>query len=293
MRCIRTEAARRRQSRDETAVCSEWTWDCFPLVSECCRPHDTLARMALSTFYRQAVPGGAATFGTTHWSVVLATGGSDREKAREALEQLCAAYWYPLYVFARRQGYDAAESEDLTQEFFARLLQRNDLAEVSPERGRFRSFLLASFKHFLTNEYHRQQTVKRGGLATLFSLEREAPETRYRLELADPVTPEILFERRWALTVLERAVERVRAEYAASEKADLFEELKEFLSNQRALPHAAIASKYGISVGAVGVTIHRLRKRYAEVLREEIAHTVSALEEIDDEIRHLIAAVGR
>lgn len=249
--------------------------------------------MALSTFYRQAVPGRAATFGTTHWSVVLATGGSDREKAHEALEQLCAAYWYPLYVFARRQGYDAAESEDLTQEFFARLLQRNDLAEVNPKRGRFRSFLLASFKHLLANEYHRQQTEKRGGLAILVSLEREEPETRYRLEPADPVTPETLFERRWALTVLERAVERVREEYAVSEKADLFEALKEFLSNQKSLPHAAIASKYGISVGAVGVTIHRLRKRYAEVLREEISHTVSTREDIDDEIRHLIAAVGR
>ena len=249
--------------------------------------------MALSTFYRQAVPGGAATFATTHWSVVLAAGQNDQEKAHQALEKLCAAYWYPLYVFVRRKGYEAAESEDLTQEFFARLLQRNDLAEVSPERGRFRSFLLASFKHLLANEYHRQQTEKRGGLATLVSLEREAPEARYRLEPADPVTPEILFERRWALTVLERAVERVREEYAVSEKADLFEELKEFLSNQKSLPHAAIASKYGISVGAVGVTIHRLRKRYAEVLREEISHTVSTPEDIEAEIRHLIAAVGR
>jgi len=249
--------------------------------------------MALSTFYRQAAPGGAATFGTTHWSVVLAAGQNDREKAHEALEQLCAAYWYPLYVFARRQGYDAAQSEDLTQEFFARLLQRNDLAEVGPERGRFRSFLLASFKHLLANEYHRQQTEKRGGLATLVSLDREQLETRYRLEPADAVTPETLFERRWALTVLERALDRVREEYVVSEKADLFEELREFLSNQKSVPHAAIAAKYGISVGAVGVTIHRLRKRYAEVLREEISHTVSIPEEIEDEIRHLIAVVGR
>jgi len=248
--------------------------------------------MGLSTYYRQAVPGGVATFATTHWSALLTAGGSDRDKAREALEQLCNAYWYPLYVFARRQGYDAAESEDLTQEFFTRLLQRNDLAEVSPERGRFRSFLLGSFKHLLANEFHRRKTEKRGGLATLVSLEREELETRYRLEPADPVTPEVLFERRWAMTVLERAVERVREEYAVSEKADLFEELKGFLSNQKSLPHAAISSKYGISVGAVGVTIHRLRKRYAEVLREEISYTVSTPEEIDDEVRLLIAAVG-
>ena len=249
--------------------------------------------MGLSTFYRRAGSGGVATFRTTHWSVVLAAGESDREKARAALEQLCAAYWYPVYVFARRQGYDSAESEDLTQEFFARLLQRNDLAEVSPERGRFRSFLLTSFKHLLVNEYHRQRTEKRGGRATVISLDREDPETRYQLEPVEPVTPETLFERRWALTVLERAVNRLRDEYAESEKAELFEELKEFLSNQKSLAHEAIASKHGISVGAVGVTIHRLRKRYAEVLREEISHTVSTPEDIDDEVRHLIAAVGR
>jgi RNA polymerase sigma factor (sigma-70 family) len=246
----------------------------------------------LSTFYRQAAPDCVGTFRTTHWSIVIAAGQNDREKAHEALAKLCSAYWYPLYVFARRLGYAAPQTEDLTQEFFAQLLERNDLVEVRPERGRFRSFLLASFKHLLANEYHRQRTQKRGGRVTILSLEHEDPETRYRLEPADPVTPDILFERRWALTVLERAVEQVRKEYAASEKADLFEELKEFLSDQRALPHAAIASKYGISVGAVGVSIHRLRKRYAEVLREEISHTVSTSEEVDDEIRHLIAAVG-
>src|SRR6267378_1593560 len=170
----------------------------FRLVNTRLHCHIITRRMALSTFFRQAVPGGAATFGTTHWSVVLAVGQNDREKAHAALAQLCAAYWYPLYVFARRQGYDATETEDLTQEFFARLLQSNDLAEVSPERGRFRSFLLASFKHLLANEYHRQQTQRRGGRATIVSLEREEPETRYRLEPADAVTPETLFERRWA-----------------------------------------------------------------------------------------------
>jgi len=217
----------------------------------------------LSTFYREAVSGRAATFATTHWSVVLAAGQNDGEKAHQALAKLCSAYWYPLYVFARRLGQGATQAEDLTQEFFAQLLERNDVAEVRRDRGRFRSFLLASFKHLLANEYHRQETQKRGGRATILSLDHEDPEKRYRLEPADPVTPEILFERQWALTVLDRAVQRVREEYAACEKADLFEELKEFLSDQRALPHAAIAAKYGISVGAVGVSIHRLRKRYA------------------------------
>jgi len=249
--------------------------------------------MALSTFYRHAAPDCAAKFRTTRWSVVLSAGQNNGQKAHDALEQLCAAYWYPLYIFARRQGYDATETEDLTQEFFARLLARNDLAGVRPERGRFRSFLLASFKHLMANEYHRQQMQKRGGAVTIISMEHEDLETRYKLEPAEPATSETLFERRWALTVLERAVQRIREEYAAAEKADLFEELKEFLCDQKALPHAAIASKYGISLGAVGVTIHRLRKRYAEVLREEISHTVRAPEEIDDEIRHLIAVVGR
>lgn len=247
--------------------------------------------MALSTFYRQTSPGHAAAFGTTHWSVVLAAGQSDQEQAIEALQQLCSAYWYPLYAFARRLGHGAAESEDLTQEFFARLLQRNDVAHVSPERGRFRSFLLASFKHLLSNEHQRQRTQKRGGGVTTVSLEGEDPEARYDLESADPATPETLFERRWALTVLDRAVARVRQEYAASEKEDLFEELKEFLSSQKARPHAEIAARYGISVGAVGVCIHRLRKRYAEVLREEVLHTVGTAEEIETEIRHLITAV--
>lgn len=172
------------------------------------------------------------------------------------------------------------------------MLQRNDLAGVNPERGRFRSFLLASFKHLLANDYRRQKAEKRGGLTTLISMDREDSEKRYRLEPAAPETPETLFERRWALTILERAVERLRAEYAMSEKAALFEELKEFLSDQKSLPHAVIASRHGISVGAVGVTIHRLRKRYAEVLRDEISHTVAKPEEIDAEVRHLIAAVG-
>lgn len=245
--------------------------------------------MGLSTVYRGAKSGGAAAFGTTHWSIVLAAGQDDQEKAHRALERLCGDYWYPLYVFARRRGYGTAESEDLTQEFFVRLLQNGPLVKVSPERGRFRSFLLASFKHLLANEYHRQHTQKRGGLAHFVPLDGAA---RYRHEPVDSRTPEWHFERRWALTVLERAVERVRNEYTDAGKADLFDSLKDFLSDTIARPHAEIASKYGISVGAVGVTIHRLRKRYVEFVREEISHTVGTLEEVEDEIRHLITVLG-
>lgn len=248
--------------------------------------------MGLSTFYRHVAPSRPATFDTTHWSLVLSAGGNDDEKAHAALEQLCAAYWYPLYVFARRQGYDAAASEDLTQEFFTQLLQRKDLSEVGPDRGRFRSFLLASFKHLIANQYHHQHAEKRGGKVALISLDSEAPEMRYQCEPTEPMTPEILFDRRWALTVLGRAMDRVREEYEVAEKADLFEELKEFLSHQKSLPHADLAARFGISVSAVGVTIHRLRKRYTEVLRDEISRTVQRPEDIDDEVRHLIAAVG-
>ena len=246
--------------------------------------------MGLSTFYREAVPGRAGRFDTTHWSLVLAAGRGEPEKAREALQQLCEAYWYPLYVFARKQGHDPAESEDLTQDFFASLLRRRDLSQVCPERGRFRSILLRSLKHLLINEHHRRKTVKRGGRTDLLSLDAVEAEQRYRCEPAQRWTPESLFERRWALTVLDRATERIRDEYARSERADLFETLKEFLSVPKPLAHAAIASRNEISISAVGVAIHRLRRRYAEILREEISHTVGKPGDIEDEIYHLIAA---
>lgn len=249
--------------------------------------------MGLSTFYRRANPGVSAAFNTTHWSLVLRAGGASEAASREALEQLCQAYWYPLYVFARRQGYDAQESEDLTQEFVFRLLRRNDLASLSPERGRFRAFLVAAFKNFLSKEYHRQHAEKRGGCAITMSLDCEAAEVRYQLERWDTATPEHCFERRWAMTLLDQTLERVRREYAASERAGLFEVLQEFLSDQRPVPHAAIAQKFGISVGAVGVTICRLRQRYRDVLREEVLRTVAGPEEVDDEIQRLIAAVAR
>ncbi len=248
--------------------------------------------MGLSTFFREAGPGRAGTFDTTHWSLVLAAGQGEPEKAREALQQLCEAYWYPIYAFARKQGHPPAESEDLTQDFFASLLKRRDLSQVSPERGRFRSFLLGAFKHLLINEHHRSKTVKRGGRTDFVYLDGEEAEQRYRCEPAERWTPESLFERRWALTVLDRAMERIRDEYARTERVDLFETLKDFLSTPKPLAHAAIASRFGISISAVGVAIHRLRRRYVEILREEISHTVSKPGDIEDEIQHLIAAVG-
>ena len=232
-------------------------------------------------------------FATTHWSVVLAAGHGDDSRASPALERLCRTYWPPLYAFVRRQGYSPELAEDLTQEFFARLLERKDLATTAPEKGRFRSFLLAVLKHFLVNEWRREQCQKRGGGRTQFSLDAEPVEARYQIELKDPATPESVFERHWAFLVLERTMDRLREEYVKSGKVDVFELLKETLSGEkRGTPRAELAARCGISVGAVDVAVYRLRRRYGELLREEIAHTVSEPQEVDDEIRHLKAVLA-
>jgi RNA polymerase sigma-70 factor (ECF subfamily) len=236
--------------------------------------------------------GGPGAFCTTRWSVVLQAGRSEDERAAEALEQLCRAYWYPLYAYVRRRGHTPEDAQDLTQGFFGQLLARRDLAAVSPERGRFRAFLLASMNHWLANEWDRTQAQKRGGREPVLSLDAEPRESRYRLEPADPVTPEALFEQRWAQTLLERVIERLGREYAAVEKGRLFEELRGFLSQRSAGDRTEIAARYGIGLNAVDVAIHRLRKRYRDLLREEIAQTVSGPEQIEEEIRHLIAVVA-
>jgi RNA polymerase sigma factor (sigma-70 family) len=234
------------------------------------------------------------TFATTHWSVVLAAGDGDESRAKPALEQLCRSYWPPLYAFVRRQGYSPEHAQDLTQEFFTRLLERKDLATTAPDKGRFRSFLLTVLKHFLVNEWHREQCQKRGGGRAAISLDAEPVEARYQIEITDPATPESVFERHWALTVLDQTMDRLREEYAHAGKRDLFDLLKETLSGEkRGTPRANLAARCGISVGAVDVAVHRLRRRYGELLREEIAHTVRRPEEVEDEIRHLKAVMGR
>jgi RNA polymerase sigma-70 factor (ECF subfamily) len=247
----------------------------------------------VATLRTNIVAPDGASFATTHWSLVLSASRLDSPDASKALGQLCRAYWYPLYAFVRRQGHDTHAAEDVTQEFFARLLEKNDLATASPERGRFRSFLLGALKHFLANDWRERRTQKRGGGQFIFSIDAADPEDRYRLEPADHATPEVMFERRWALTVLNRVIERLRAEFIDAGKADLFDELNAFLSEKQPAAHAVIAARHGVSVSAVGVAIHRMRQRYGELLREEIAQTVSCPEEVDDEVRHLIAAVGR
>ena len=225
---------------------------------------------------------------------MLAAGRVSSPGAAAALEMLCRTYWPPLYAFIRRRGRSPEEAKDLTQEFFARFLKRNDLTATSPEKGRFRSFLLAVLKHFLANEWHREQCQKRGGGRVAISLDAEPVEARYQIEPVETATPETVFERQWAFTVLDQTMSRLQEEYASAGKRDVFELLKETLSGQkRTAPRAELAARCGISVGAVDVAVHRLRRRYGELLRDVIAHTVSQPDEVEEEIRHLKAVLGR
>jgi RNA polymerase sigma factor (sigma-70 family) len=233
-----------------------------------------------------------AEFRTTHWSVVLMA--RDEEAAgQKALAELCRIYWYPLYAFVRRRGYDVHDAQDLTQEFLLRLIERKSLHSVAPERGRFRSFLLVALKNFLINEWSRSQRQKRGGGQILISLDEERGEARYKIEPVESATPETLFERAWAATLLDRVLDLLRQEYAASGKADLFEQLSPFLCGENvAETYAQIAARHGISEGAVKMAVLRLRQRYATFLRAEIAQTLEDPAEVEDEIRHLARVAG-
>ncbi len=237
-----------------------------------------------------ALPSGARGFATTRWSVVLAAGGAT-PAADEALAVLCSAYWYPLYAFVRRQGRSEHDAQDLTQEFFARLLAKDWLGGVERERGRFRSWLLAALKHFLANEWDRASALKRGGGAAVVSLDALTAEQRYALEPADPASAEKLFDRCWALELLDRVLTRLRGEFEAAGKARIFEELKAGIVGDSA-PYAEIAARLGASESAVKAAAHRLRLRYRELLRAEIAETVALSGEIDDELDQLFIALG-
>jgi len=236
---------------------------------------------------------GRRSFATTRWSLVLAAAHDSRPDAQAALATLCETYWYPLYAYARRLGYKAEDAQDLTQEFFALLLEKESLRVADPERGRFRSFLLASLNHFLTAEWRRRSARKRGGGRLPLSLDVRSGESRYSQEPSHDLTPEKAYERRWALLLLEQAVSRLRAEYAASGKAALFERLAGFLSGERGVLTQQVAGDLNMSEGAVRVAVHRLRQRYRQVLRAEVAHTVAGPQHIDEELRHLMAAVGQ
>ena len=228
-------------------------------------------------------------FAPTQWTLVLAA--RDETSAQAALAELCGIYWYPIYAYARRSGLNQEDAQDMTQEFFARLLAKNWLSGVDREKGRFRSFLLASLRHFMSNERDRASAAKRGGGLPLLSLDAVAAEARYHLEPADTTTPDRLFDRQWALTLLDRVLARLRSEFVATGKVETFDALKPALAGA-ADPYANIAAATGLSEGAVKVAIHRLRKRYRQILREEIAQTVSTPEEVDEEIRALFAALS-
>jgi RNA polymerase sigma-70 factor (ECF subfamily) len=236
---------------------------------------------------------GGHSFGTTHWSLVLAAAHDSRPDAATALATLCETYWYPLYYYVRRRGYCAEEAQDLTQEFFAVLLEKEYLRVADRERGRFRSFLLASLNNFLTAEWRRRSARKRGGGRQPLSLNVRSVESRYSQEPSHDLSPEKAYERRWAILLLEQAVSKLRAEYAASGKAALFERLAGFLSGEKGVLYQQVAGDLNMSEGAIRVAVHRLRQRYRQVLRAEVAHTVAGPQHIDEELRHLMAAVGQ
>jgi RNA polymerase sigma-70 factor (ECF subfamily) len=228
-------------------------------------------------------------FTPTRWTLVLAaTARGDTRAGQAALAELCETYWYPLYAYVRRCGHMRHDAEDLTQEFFARLLAKNTLAGVSQEKGRFRSYLLASIKHFLANEWDRSQAQKRGGGRVILSLDGACGESRHPIEPADGLTPDVIFERQWVLTLLDRVLDQLAAEYA--EKPEHFAALKDFLtSGSTPGAAAAAANALGQSEGATRVAVHRLRQRYRHLLRAEIAQTVAHPSEVDAEIRRLFS----
>lgn len=249
-------------------------------------PPDGAPRVGADTA-RQAV------FATTHWSVVLAAGDHNFPQAGESLEKLCRTYWLPLYAYVRRRGFAEADAQDLTQAFFAWVLERDWLSRADQERGRFRSFLLTSISRFLANEWDRSHSQKRGG-GRVLPLSVAQGDTRCRWEPADSVTPEQTFERKWAITLLDRVMDQLLAEFAAEGKAELFERLKPCLLGERtSQPYARLASRLGMTEGSIKVAVHRLRQRYREALRDEIANTVVRPEDVEDEMRHLFTVLTR
>jgi RNA polymerase sigma-70 factor (ECF subfamily) len=231
-------------------------------------------------------------FATTHWSVVLRADADDTTAAPSALAKLCQTYWFPLYAFVRRRGYNVHDAQDLTQEFFARLLRERMLAHADPQRGRFRSFLLANLKNFLANEWRRAHAQKRGGGQVIFSLDYDSAETSYRSEPASDLTPEMIFDKHCAMALLDRALERLEKEDGAQGSTPQFKLLKKFLTDEPAEgDYAAAAAALQVSPGAVAVAVHRLRARFREAMRAEVAETVATPADVDEELRHLCAAL--
>jgi RNA polymerase sigma factor (sigma-70 family) len=240
----------------------------------------------------ESEPSAGRIFATTHWSVVLAAGKDGSPPAQLALETLCRAYWYPIYGYVRRKGYSAEEAEDLTQEFFAQLIAKEHLRLADRDKGKFRSFLLATLDFFLAREWSRAHRQKRGGQFTFISRD-EQPEERYRLEPPDYETPEKAFLRQWTLAVLKQAMQALKSECEVNGKAMLFRETRHLLSGEReGAAYAEISRHLGMGEGAVRVAVHRLRQRYGELLRREVAQTVGSEEEVDEELRYLLQVLS-
>ncbi len=238
-------------------------------------------------------PAEAGYFLTTHWTVVLEAGRTDTTRASEALAKLCQVYWYPIYAYVRQRGYSPADAQDLTQAFFARLLEKCALAHITRERGKFRSFLLTSLNHFLVDEWKRARAEKRGG-QRIISWHAESAETRYRHEPVETATPETIFEQNWAVALLEAVFQQLQREHEAAGKAERFQHLKFCLTGERSeVPYAELAARLQLSEANLKVMVHRLRQRYRELLRAEVANTVSSRNEVEEELRHLFRTLAR
>lgn len=230
----------------------------------------------------------APDFRTTQWTQVLEAGHDDSARSAAALQRLCSTYWFPIYAYVRKQGHSPHDAEDLTQEFFARLLRLKSLETVSPEKGKFRTFLLVSLKHFLADAWDAAKATKRGGGCTIVSLDEESAEERYQLEAASEAPPDVAFDRRWVVSMLEHALATMHKEYEAGGRIEHFNHMKEFLQNAAGDgDYDRIGAALAMSSGSVAVAVHRFRQRYRDLVRAEIANTVSSSEEMEEELRHL------
>jgi RNA polymerase sigma factor (sigma-70 family) len=274
---------------------SHFTWRCpgrFSIVTGPVLRYN--APMAAADADSGPAPGQGARFATTSWSIVVAARDADSGLAHEALATLCSTYWYPLYAYIRRHGHSPQEAEDLTQDFFACLVEKDFLASVDRSKGKFRSFLLAACGHFLANEHDRARAWKRGGRSTVVSFDFASAEARYGKEPFHTLTPEKLFARRWGLTLLDRVLTRLREDYVARNKGMLFDRLRVcLLGNQEKIPYAQVSQDLGMTPAALRVAVHRLRQQFQEVLRDEIGRTVDNPDQIEEEIRDLFACLGR
>jgi RNA polymerase sigma-70 factor (ECF subfamily) len=236
--------------------------------------------------------GAGSRFATTQWSLVLAAAQTTCVESQAALSKLCSLYWYPLYAYSRRRGLDADRASDVTQGFFARLLENKIIKTADPRRGKFRSYLLGAFKHYLSHEWARARARKRGGGRKFVPLDPQQAEARYSLEPAHGLTAERLFDRQWALRVLELAMEELGRQCARDGKERHFQLLKPFLSGGDGAAYRAAGAEVGLAEGAVRVLVHRLRRRYRQLLREQLRQTVGSPEQVDEEVQELFAAVG-